>query len=64
MSKKLQGIAVSGPTTNDNKNLVKYRFKDPKDPVRLGVPAYFDFAWIITSPKTMKSNKPFYYKWN
>lgn len=65
MSKKLEAVAVSGPTTDDNENLVKFSFNNPKyqNTIRHGVPDHFDFSWVVTSPTTLKSSKPHYYSW-
>ena len=63
MSKRLEAIAISGPTTNKNVNLNKFKFKPNDKVIHVGVPAEFDFNWIITSPKTLKSDMPFYYNW-
>jgi len=63
MSKKLEAVAVSGPTTDNNKNLKKFKFKKKDKTMRVGVPSHFDFSWILTSPTTLKSNKPFYFNW-
>jgi len=62
MSTKLQAIAVSGPTTDNNPNLTKFVFQNNKT-IHQGVPDHFDFSWIITSPNTLRSKDPFYYNW-
>ncbi len=63
MSKKLEAIVVSGPTTEDNHNLKNFEFTNKDRTVRNGVPDHFDFSWVITSPKTLKSKDPHYYDW-
>jgi len=61
MSKKLEALVVSGPTTDGNPHLKPFNF--PKNTIRNGVPDHFDFAWIVTSPKTLLSKEPFFYTW-
>ena len=53
---KMTAIAISGPTTENNKNLPVFDFNKVDNHKRIkreGVPQKFDFPYVLMSPKTI-----------
>jgi len=56
----LNNLAISGPTTNKNKNLPIFQWDDKNDLMKdikhRGVPTKFNFPWLNITPETIKNN--------
>lgn len=59
MIQKVTSVIVSGPTTENNPNLVPFDWDDYKDlDIRhVGLPQKYNFKWLMASPKNIKENK-------